>query len=295
LEEAQERSLNRFVWMMIALPPYFWFAGSMMSTFAAFLSSSISKILPRLAAIESISPWMVAMSVFDAVGLLLLVLLAVGKPIRDVLRKSLRIPSPIYLFLAFLFPLVVHGVLPFFSYLHDRAHWAAFDWGRFSPPSAGSYFEWPSWQFTGLFLPALIEEIAWRGYLQPRFIERYGLYRGVFLVGVVWGAFHFGSDFHSRMALDQIFLMIVTRFLSTISHSFTLGWLTLRSKSILPAAMMHALSNVLIVSSQPLHSPPWLVLLLWTLLAYLLFRYWPPENVPPVYTADATLDRATAS
>ena len=47
-----------------------------------------------------------------------------------------------------------------------------------------------------LFLPlAFCEELVFRALLQPRFVVRYGIPRGVFLVGVVFAFAHLSTDF----------------------------------------------------------------------------------------------------
>lgn len=40
------------------------------------------------------------------------------------------------------------------------------------------------------FLGAVVEEIGWRGFLQPLFVKRFGAILGASLVGVIWAAWH---------------------------------------------------------------------------------------------------------
>jgi hypothetical protein len=61
--------------------------------------------------------------------------------------------------------------------------------------------------------------------------------------------------------------------------NYVLAWLTLRFSSVLPAALAHAFYNVLVFSE---FDPPFpgknaLRLGLWAILAWVLFRYWPPQ------------------
>jgi uncharacterized protein len=139
-----------------------------------------------------------------------------------------------------------------------------------------SYSSLPPWPYLVLIPAALVEEIAWRGYLQPRLISRYGLYRGVFPLGIVWGIFHFPSDFNSRMTLTQILIHPVTRLLNCVSWGFALSWLTLRSRSVLPAALVHGLMNILFFSLW-VGTSVWAFISLWTAIDVVLFRYWPPD------------------
>jgi membrane protease YdiL (CAAX protease family) len=77
-----------------------------------------------------------------------------------------------------------------------------------------------------------------------------------------------------------------------VALNFVLAWLTLRSESVVPAAIAHALYNVMA------HSPMGpqfagkdvLRVALWAVLAYVLFHYWPspPETkLEKVTTAES--------
>ncbi|QJC22389.1 CPBP family intramembrane glutamic endopeptidase [Arcanobacterium buesumense] len=60
---------------------------------------------------------------------------------------------------------------------------------------AGSYRAlFTDWHLVGFltvqFLGAVVEEIGWRGFLQPLFVKRFGAILGASLVGVIWAAWH---------------------------------------------------------------------------------------------------------
>lgn len=122
--------------------------------------------------------------------------------------------------------------------------------------------------------------MIFRGLLQRRFVQRYGIYRGIFLVGIVWAAFHFVSDvFFSRLTESDVLLKLAWRILFCLAFSYVLGWLTLRFGSILPAAIAHTYYNVLVMSG---FGPPFIgkdtvLVALWGILAWVLFRYWPVQ------------------
>ncbi|WP_216382646.1 CPBP family intramembrane glutamic endopeptidase [Arcanobacterium phocae] len=50
------------------------------------------------------------------------------------------------------------------------------------------------WHLVGFltvqFLGALVEEVGWRGFLQPLFVKRFGAIWGASLVGIIWAAWH---------------------------------------------------------------------------------------------------------
>lgn len=222
----------------------------------------------------------------SALSLMALVLLAMGKDGRKGVRRSLRLSEVKYPLLAIFFPVAIASVWPLLNYAHDRILWASYQWGRFEPPTLSVYFGAATVALLRYLLLALPEEIAWRGYLQPRFIRRYGLMRGIFLVGVVWGAFHFSGDFGRYYSSIQAITHLVSRVSGTVFLSYPLAWLTLKSRSILPATIAHAVYNMTVVGGVFLIvNPWWLGPLLWGGLGYMLFRFDPPgaeEAVEPI-------------
>jgi membrane protease YdiL (CAAX protease family) len=125
-----------------------------------------------------------------------------GKECRQVIWKSVRLPGPKYVGLALAIPIGIGIFLSAGQYLFDRAPWAAHNFGDMDPPQFRSYFTFPDPWLLLAFFPALFEEMIFRGLLQRHFIQRYGIYRGICLVGIVWAAFHFSSDF-TRVTLTE--------------------------------------------------------------------------------------------
>jgi len=209
-----------------------------------------------------------------------------GREGRQTVRSSIRLPTLRWSALVLAFPAGIELLISTGQYLVDRAHWAAHDFGRFEPPQFGSYFGVPDIWLLLLFFAALFEEVIFRGLLQPRLIHRYGLYRGIFLVGIVWAAFHFFSDFSfSRTTDAEVFLKLGFRLFMCVTLSFVLAWLTLRSGSVFPAAIAHTVYNVLVFSAVglPFVGKSTLRIALWAVVAFILFRYW---TVPEQATMD---------
>jgi membrane protease YdiL (CAAX protease family) len=209
---------------------------------------------------------------------LVVVVWAMGTERWRSMWQVFRLPDPGVMGLAILFPLATACIVPVLFYLYDRIHWAVYYYGISSPPQLLSYFAFPAAQLLWHVPSAFVEEIGWRGYFQPRLIGRFGLFRGIVLVGIVWGAFHFGGDFRASMGHGGIALSLGTRLLMTLVLSFTLAWLTLGSGSILPAGLMHATYNILYYARVPEAFSFWLLMALWALLGIILFRYWPPKT-----------------
>jgi membrane protease YdiL (CAAX protease family) len=76
--------------------------------------------------------------------------------------------------------------------------------------------------------------------------------------------------------------------------SFVLGWLTLRTGSVFPAALAHGLYNVFGASGLGATFPGVVLVRvgLWSVLAYVLFQFWPakakdaPEPAPELQSLE---------
>ena len=209
---------------------------------------------------------------------------AVGATRWKELRQFTRVPAIQFGMFSAIVPIAIYLVPSFLLYLYDRIHWAAFEFARFSPPIFSSYFQVPEVYYFSYLPAAAFEEIIWRGYLQPRFVHRFGILRGIFLLGLVWGAFHFVGDFQKTTDDYEVALRLFMRLASCVAMSYVFGWLTLRSGSIWPAALSHGLQNVMVFSISQLFDATdfmvarVIVMICWGVLAFVLFRFWPPAS-----------------
>ncbi|MFM6007501.1 MAG: CPBP family intramembrane glutamic endopeptidase [Sphaerospermopsis kisseleviana] len=101
---------------------------------------------------------------------------------------------------------------------------------------------------TGIF--TIGEELGWRGYLQNKMIQVFGLIPGIVILGLVWGYWHLpiilmGYNFPEYPILGALIFMPLT----TIGFSLIFAWLTLRSKSIWTAVLAHGAINTLLSNS----------------------------------------------
>jgi membrane protease YdiL (CAAX protease family) len=221
----------------------------------------------------------------------------VGKTGRQLLRSWLRLPGEKYLILALAFPLGVEALISTGQYFQARALWATKGFGTMSTPQFASYFSSPDAWLLLLFLPAFAEEIAFRGLIQQGFIKRFGLYRGIFLTGIVWAAFHFYSDTSARSTLEQVVLRLGFRVFMCLAFGFVLSWLTLQSGSILPATVTHTLYNIFVLGNfgLPFTGKVAVRVLLFGVLAGLLFRFWPVPSDDRAESSEAESGLETAS
>jgi len=97
----------------------------------------------------------------------------------------------------------------------------------------------------GPFLGLLItfgEEYGWRGYLQPALVKM-GRVRGVLLVGIIWGIWHWpviwmGYNYPGHPWLGSLFMVLFC-----IGLSYILGYAVFKAKGLWIAAFLHALIN----------------------------------------------------
>lgn len=97
----------------------------------------------------------------------------------------------------------------------------------------------------GPFLGLLIsfgEEYGWRGYLQTE-LTRLGRIRGVFLVGVIWGIWHWpviwmGHNYPGQPVFGS-FAMVIW----CINLAYFLAYAVFKSKGVWTAAYLHGLNN----------------------------------------------------
>ena len=91
-----------------------------------------------------------------------------------------------------------------------------------------------------LFGP-LGEEFGWRGFLLPRFVERFSVLPACFLVGIIWSAWHWPLFYKGiiESPAQEIFFL----FANITGLSFLIGTVYLRTRSLLLAMLMHWSTN----------------------------------------------------
>lgn len=86
------------------------------------------------------------------------------------------------------------------------------------------------------------EEYGWRYFLQPLLQKRYGICKGLVLVGVIWAVWHLPLTlyYYSPEAPMQ---EMVYRIVFCICLSFVMGYFYMKLNSIWLPAIMHCLNN----------------------------------------------------
>lgn len=139
--------------------------------------------------------------------------------------------------------------------------------------------------FVNIF--AFGEEYGWRGFLLPKLIRRFNLLVGLLLTGTIWGLWYAPLVLMSSIQKtayyphhpDLVGIAAFTVF--AVLLGFFLGWLRLKSKSVFPAALGHAVVNAYIglgaviapgedeLMTFPYGLPVMLALLVIVILAYI--------------------------
>lgn len=127
-----------------------------------------------------------------------------------------------------------------------------------------------------------VEELGWRGFLQPRLQERTSVLAAGLGIGVLWWLWHLPLFFSGKPAysLEPISFLTYTTFI--VGAAAVLGALVnVTDGRILPAMLMHASINlgaVLEGSGGPLAGSRWIPLVVgsglwWLLVVILVLRY----------------------
>jgi len=94
-------------------------------------------------------------------------------------------------------------------------------------------------------LLAFGEEYGWRGYLQSELIKL-GRVRGVIIVGVIWGVWHWPIILMGYNYPGHPFAGLLLMLLYTMGLAVVLGFAVLRTGSVVLAAYLHALNDQVI-------------------------------------------------
>ncbi len=158
-----------------------------------------------------------------------------------------KLGSARYLLLSYALPIVYAGVVYALTWL--------LGWGAFTTMNVPEGQSWPLFiliQATILFLlggliPALGEEIGWRGLLVPQLAKLTSFTNVALISGSIWAVWHFPmilfADYHA--AAPRWFALLCFSVL-VVGSCFAFAWLRLKSGSLWTAAILHASHNIFI-------------------------------------------------
>ena len=93
------------------------------------------------------------------------------------------------------------------------------------------------------------EEVGWRGYLLPLLCEKIGVVKGIIIDGILWGAVHaplvsfvvnYAGDYFGAPWTGMLMMIVFAT-----SVGVFLSYLTIKTKSIIPACISHGVINAL--------------------------------------------------
>src|SRR6266478_385205 len=279
-DDPEFNRIQRFIWFCLALLPI----AIGLFTLPVFLPLLLLPVLRGhgLSPIP-LSQWQYGLQSFlTALPLPLAAFWAMGPERRDFLRRALRIPPRIETGLAVFFAIAGFALPQVCAFAIGRIRAVSFWENYLLPP--GSFLGFPAMRVEFLLFLALplLAEIAWRGYLQSQLVARYGVFRGLFLVGIVWGIAHYGVFPELIWADVGVVLRFIGGIIWGLAYAFVLGWLTLRCGSVLPAAVAAGLVDVLLratlYDANAVLRPETVRvagIAIWSVIAFVLFRYWP--------------------
>jgi len=95
------------------------------------------------------------------------------------------------------------------------------------------------------------EEYGWRFYLQDRMFALFGGYKGVILVGLIWGLWHLplslvGMNFPANLVTGNLVYLVYA-----IVVGITFSYAVLKTSSIWAAVLLHAITDSLVVVGYP--------------------------------------------
>ncbi|WMJ81171.1 type II CAAX endopeptidase family protein [Clostridium sp. MB40-C1] len=135
------------------------------------------------------------------------------------------------------------------------------------------------------------EEIGWRGFLQPRFINKFGVKKGICLTGLVWAIWHYplilsGQYYESGNVILNTILFTI----AVIIMGVSIGYVSYKTGSVWPAVIFHTKSNLTwqLCSAMFLPNSPKSIylcgeagiinIIIWSILAIFIFRKISNEN-----------------
>mgnify|MGYP002708911866 CR=1 FL=1 len=87
------------------------------------------------------------------------------------------------------------------------------------------------------------EEYGWRYYLQPFLQKKFGLRRGVLVLGVVWGFWHLPVDFFYYVTPDMGVIMTVSQIITCVCLGIFFAYAYMKTGNIWVPVAIHFLNN----------------------------------------------------
>ncbi|MDE6883603.1 MAG: CPBP family intramembrane metalloprotease [Lachnospiraceae bacterium] len=93
------------------------------------------------------------------------------------------------------------------------------------------------------FAPFFGEEYGWRYYLQPILQKRFGLRKGVVILGAAWGFWHIFLDFFYYTTPDRGLIMTLSQIITCVTLGIFFAWAYMKTNNIWVPVILHFLNN----------------------------------------------------
>lgn len=142
----------------------------------------------------------------------------------------------------------------------------------------------PYWFLPVFFLFQLvtsgIEEVGWRGYLQPVLQKKYIAEKVCLIVGILWSIWHYPLLIYMNWSLGPfvVVLTLAGYTMLTIPQAYVLGFVYNSTKSLLWCIVLHAWANtvsayLLVTSPLPQLTPILVAVTVWLIAEFLVRKY----------------------
>lgn len=94
-----------------------------------------------------------------------------------------------------------------------------------------------------MFAPYFGEEYGWRYFLQPMLQKKYGMVKGVLLLGVVWGLWHLPLNFFYYTSPAIGIISVANQLVVCITMGIFMGWVYMKTDNVWSVVAIHFLNN----------------------------------------------------
>lgn len=96
-------------------------------------------------------------------------------------------------------------------------------------------------QIIVIILIGVGEEYGWRGFLLPRLLKKYSVFKSSLILGLIWGVWHFPAYLiGTGVPLEMNFMVFL---LWVILGTLFISWIYYHSKSVLTSILVHISAN----------------------------------------------------
>lgn len=91
------------------------------------------------------------------------------------------------------------------------------------------------------------EEYGWRYYLQPLLQKKFGLRKGVILLGIIWGLWHLPLNFFYYTSPSMGIISVVTQIITCITLGVFFAYIYMKTENIWITVIAHYINNNMIL------------------------------------------------